>query len=282
MPPVYPETTHGQEPLRFFFFIRAQGGHANDGDELRAEIRCEDPSPILEAIKRVAPKGVGCSFSEGVLTLCIAGGNGDAYSVSEADEELARQVEKVLGPYREQTFVPSVLGPGYWQSRMEWWAQVRASANRTSASVAPSAPAPVDRALPELPSPRSGTPLPSKSMIKVHGGQRLYDGGEEPWQADFQIALENGEWLSLSRLGSDAPRLAELERLVSESDFSRIVEECRLQDASSLGFKGSQNLLSYFRIVQSKYLVVFSYGELQPARYVLEIEGVFQDWASLS
>jgi hypothetical protein len=79
--------------LRIFRYCESVGGHANDGDELLAAIRCErltDTGQILHALglddvghQQLA--GVPCFLfaAGGLLTISTAGADGDPYRVTQ-------------------------------------------------------------------------------------------------------------------------------------------------------------------------------------------------------
>ncbi len=146
--------TTGRQPLRFFSFVRAQGGLANDGDELCVSVRCDAPSTLQDALRREVGSRATGGFHAGVLTITLAGGDGDPYSVGEADYALARQIETVLERHHAQVLVPT-HDRSYNLQLMEW---------RGEWPPPPSAPAPgpaTGPSAPVLPAPRTPAPGPA-------------------------------------------------------------------------------------------------------------------------
>ena len=139
--------------LSTFRFCRAIGGHANDGDELVAALRYSSSDDLgalattlgitlrraswlrLKEANEVPdaphwqqplPQSLGgvpllLHARSGLLEICIAGAEGDPYSVTGLDVERARAVEVLLAPVRDRVVDPPrdtsrCLCPKYYPS----------------------------------------------------------------------------------------------------------------------------------------------------------------------
>jgi len=117
---------------------------------------------------------------------------------------------------------------------------------------------------------------------KVYNRELVYDGVEKNlYHLEKEILLINGEKIRISIAENEnVKELNELKNRIDDFDFNLIIAECNLKASSLLGiFKNQNNLKSYYNIVEpktKKYLIILSYGEFQPARYKLYIEGVWE------
>jgi hypothetical protein len=119
--------------LRYFRFVRAIGGHANDPDSLVLRLRCgDDAEPLLS---QLGAKGDarGClgeqawvSVCQGYIELSISGCAGDPYEVTDADVEAATRIEERLTSLSDRLIEPAVDSercvcpkwyPEIWQPR---------------------------------------------------------------------------------------------------------------------------------------------------------------------
>ncbi len=151
------ELTEWARTLSIFRFCGAIGGHANDGDQLMAGLRysssddladlaaalgitlwrvpwlrLNDANQIPDAPRWQQPDrqslggvSVFVYAEHGILNICIAGAAGDPYSVTQADVDQARIVERLLEPVRHRVvdpprdnprcicpkYYPSIFGP---------------------------------------------------------------------------------------------------------------------------------------------------------------------------
>ncbi len=116
------ELTEWTQAMRFFRYCRAVGGHANDGDQLLAALRCEnaaDLARLLAALGLEQPGHVQVASTKVFiywhqhlqkLELCLFGAAGDPYEVSRADVDNALRIEPLLEPLVADIVMPPRAG----------------------------------------------------------------------------------------------------------------------------------------------------------------------------
>ena len=116
------ELTEWMRELRFFRYIRALGGHANDGDMFLAALRCanhEDLPRLLTALRLSASGHVQIAGAkvfvywqthEQKLELHVSGAAGNPHEVTRADVDDALRIEQYLEPLASHIVVPPRVG----------------------------------------------------------------------------------------------------------------------------------------------------------------------------
>jgi hypothetical protein len=104
--------------LRFFRFCRAYGGHANDGDSLRVELRHhgeQDAQQLCAALgfedrERAIIHGtpVFVHVYKDTVSLALSGAAGSWYEVSSADVANAVALESRIAPLAERVIDPPI------------------------------------------------------------------------------------------------------------------------------------------------------------------------------
>lgn len=118
-------------------------------------------------------------------------------------------------------------------------------------------------------------------LKKIYDKEVIYDGVEENLrQIDEKKMLLGNEKIPFSIILENMKELGSLINVIGLSNFNSIITECNLKASSLLGiFKDQNNLKSYYTIIESKaikYVIVLSWGEFQPMRYKLYIEGIWE------
>jgi hypothetical protein len=128
-------------------------------------------------------------------------------------------------------------------------------------------------------------------MKRILDRQLLYDGLESQQLYDDEIFTIHGSKFTLSKiLGNN---ILELKTLISNHDFLQLIAESEFQtnensefrkafkdlphvfDDSEFYLSKDDGLALYYAITDN-LLYLFSYGEKQPARYMLYSEGVWE------
>lgn len=94
--------------LRYFRFVRALGGHANDGDRLLLALRHDGPADAAVLCTQLDPSATGRGHhriagipvflwtNDQTLTLSLSGADSDPYSVTELDVTNAATLEPLI------------------------------------------------------------------------------------------------------------------------------------------------------------------------------------------
>lgn len=118
--------THSREELsswvkqlKFFYFFRASGGHANDGDLFKASIKFSNKQDLAYKLSKMGisssalPVGSKSASEQPLyqmingnrcfvwvqgrsITVSVFGAEGDLYSVSEKDFQICKNIEKLF------------------------------------------------------------------------------------------------------------------------------------------------------------------------------------------
>lgn len=95
--------------LKYFYFIRAIGGHANDGDAFICELKSNTEYELKSMLKKIGIKNTGhqliennkcyVSIKERKLEFSVFGGNGNMYEISNEDYKTCKQLECLFDEY---------------------------------------------------------------------------------------------------------------------------------------------------------------------------------------
>jgi NAD(P)-dependent dehydrogenase (short-subunit alcohol dehydrogenase family) len=104
--------------LRYFRFVRAIGGHANDGDRLLLALRHGGAADALALSAQLDPSATGRGHhviggirvfvwtNDQTLTLSLSGSAGDPYSVTELDVTNAAALEPLIDRLQDRIIDP--------------------------------------------------------------------------------------------------------------------------------------------------------------------------------
>lgn len=95
--------------LKYFYFIRAIGGHANDGDAFVCELKFNSDDQVSSILKKIGVEGSGynliennkcwVSIKDTRIEFSIFGANGNLYEVSQKDYESCKKIESLFDKY---------------------------------------------------------------------------------------------------------------------------------------------------------------------------------------
>ncbi|MGX7666024.1 hypothetical protein [Flavobacterium pedocola] len=122
-------------------------------------------------------------------------------------------------------------------------------------------------------------------MTLLENKKLLYDGleNDELYTGIFNVNNHN---FTLSEI--TIQEIAGLKKHISEEDFSKITQELKLQTIENSEFAKhfkdlpffedfyrSNDGLSVYFLMKENHLYIFSFGEKQPARYILNVEAIY-------
>ncbi|MET3036854.1 hypothetical protein ABXT08_12165 [Chryseobacterium sp. NRRL B-14859] len=104
--------------------------------------------------------------------------------------------------------------------------------------------------------------------------EKLFDGLEED-MIKFSFTL-NGKEIKISEFLNNSLRNLVKDEGVSQEDFEKIVEAGNFEKKGTL-IKNyySQEHLEIYYLINNGQIYLFAFGEFQPARYILYIEGAW-------
>lgn len=110
--------------------------------------------------------------------------------------------------------------------------------------------------------------------------QKEYVSGTEADVIDkpLQLQLTNGETLTFAIKDVQLIEIESLGEQIDVPSFERLVAASGLKKSALLGlYKNEDGLRTNYALVASgTYLIVVSLAEIQPARYALQVESVWQ------
>jgi len=101
---------------------------------------------------------------------------------------------------------------------------------------------------------------------------KLFDGLEDSIEKE-KIQLKNTN-LSINDIIKNP--VEDLKSFIGDNDFQKIIKDLKINEDNNMfiSYK-SQNGLDIYYVIKNSELVIFSYGEFQPARYQLYLEGIY-------
>jgi hypothetical protein len=96
--------------LKYFYFIRAIGGYANDGDAFVCELKFNSQDQVTSILEKIGIKNSGynlllnaikcyISIKEKKIEFSVFGSNGNLYEVSQGDYESCRKIESLFDKF---------------------------------------------------------------------------------------------------------------------------------------------------------------------------------------
>ncbi len=118
-------------------------------------------------------------------------------------------------------------------------------------------------------------------MRKIANRKLLFDGPEHEFkQAVINIHAPGRAATTVEVFRENFKEIRDLKEILSSSEFTIIMSECKVKQSDFLGiFKNQDNLKSYYILLdnaETNYLIIVSYGEFQPCRYMLFLEGIWE------
>ncbi len=122
-------------------------------------------------------------------------------------------------------------------------------------------------------------------MKHIDNKAKLYDGLENQELYTTVFNIKNNVFTLPDILIN---KIADLKHQISNEDFLRIVKESKFQTNENSDFKKyfkdidveefyqSEEGLSVYFVIKDKRLYLFSFGEYQPARYMMYLESVWE------
>lgn len=113
-------------------------------------------------------------------------------------------------------------------------------------------------------------------MKRIANKKYLYDGLENQ-ELYATIFTENGLQFKLPEILDN--NIKDLKNQIPTEDFLTIVKESGFQSTENLiskDFYQSEEGLSLYYVIKENLLYIFSFGEKQPARYILNTESVWE------
>lgn len=102
---------------------------------------------------------------------------------------------------------------------------------------------------------------------------KLFDGSEkELYETEFKFIVNNSEYIVKFTDFCDNP----LKEMEDDTSFNTLIREgkFKLVDSIIVQYKSSENLDVYFFKHENIYFL-FSFGEIQPSRFILYLEGIW-------
>jgi hypothetical protein len=118
----------------------------------------------------------------------------------------------------------------------------------------------------------------ASNEVIVMQREKLFDGFEEDI-AHQSFEMSNGSITYIIQFSDiiHAP-LKDLSAKISRSCFDRLLQHFSLQGKTSLlGEYKSEESLTIYYVIRDDTVILFSFGEYQPARYMLYLEGFWTD-----
>lgn len=101
--------------LKYFHFIRAIGGHANDGDAFVCELKFNSEDEVFSILKKIGVENFGYNLIENKqcyisikntkVEFSISGANGNPYEVSQKDYEYCKKIESLFNRYNLHVYL---------------------------------------------------------------------------------------------------------------------------------------------------------------------------------
>jgi hypothetical protein len=118
----------------------------------------------------------------------------------------------------------------------------------------------------------------SIELKKVAEKSLLYDGTEDDFYKIYTVTLDNGDVMSFTP--TDVVELERFEKTDSRNIISLILEKTptikRFAPVPDfIYYKNQQGVIPHIK-ENDKYLAVISLGEMQPARYQVYVEAIFE------
>ncbi len=118
----------------------------------------------------------------------------------------------------------------------------------------------------------------SIELKQVAGKSLIYDGLEDNFYKPYSVTLDNGDVITFSPM--DVTELESFEKNDTRNILSLILEKTptikRFAPAPDfIYYKNQQGVIPHVK-ENDKYLAVISLGEMQPARYQVYVEAIFE------
>jgi hypothetical protein len=118
----------------------------------------------------------------------------------------------------------------------------------------------------------------SIELKQVAGKSLIYDGTEDGFYKTYSVTLDNEDVISFSPV--DVTELENFEKTDKRNIIKLILEKTptikRFAPKSDfVYYKNQQGAIPYVK-ENNKYLAIISLGEVQPARYQVYVEAVFE------
>ncbi|OJX32932.1 MAG: hypothetical protein BGO86_13180 [Chryseobacterium sp. 36-9] len=111
-------------------------------------------------------------------------------------------------------------------------------------------------------------------MIKLDTNKKLlFDGFENDiFKKEFLLKEKK---INIKNIINN--RFKKLREIINENNFNTIIKDLNIIKHNELfeSYKSSDDSLSIYYLIDDNNLFIFSYGEFQPARYILYLEGIY-------
>jgi len=111
-------------------------------------------------------------------------------------------------------------------------------------------------------------------MIKLDTNKKqLFDGFEDDiFNKEFLLKEKK---INIKNIINN--KFKKLREIINENDFTTIIKDLNIIKHNELfeSYKSSDDSLQIYYLINDNNLFVFSYGEFQPARYQLYLEGIY-------